>query len=115
LFSDTSFRDGSDWSFRLTETQSDIGGTYPAISIPELIDQYDIEVIDFLKIDIEGGEVSVFSTESNLNWLKSVKVLAIEIHDEFNCRAVIENTLVDFGFSISHSGELTIAVNKNLF
>jgi hypothetical protein len=49
-----------------------------------------------------------------LDWLKKVKVLAIEIHDEFDCRIDIENSLLKYGFILCQSGELTIGLNKKL-
>jgi FkbM family methyltransferase len=114
LSPDTSFRDGQEWSFRLIETSDDTKSSFEVVSIPDIINQFNIEVIDFLKIDIEGGEVSVFNSESNLDWLKKVKVLAIEIHDEFDCRSDIENILLKFEFILYQSGELTIGLNKKL-
>lgn len=114
LSPDTSFRDGLDWAFRLIETSDRKDSSIEVVSISNIMNQFNLEFIDFLKIDIEGGEVSVFNNELNLDWLKKVKVLALEIHDEFDCRTDIENTLSKFGFILSHSGELTIGINKEL-
>ena len=44
-----------------------------------LIDLYSINIIDILKIDIEGAEKYIFETETA--WLEKVKVLIIELHD----------------------------------
>ena len=109
---DTSFRDGLDWAFRLIETKKRDNDSIEVISITDLIKKYSLNFIDFLKIDIEGGEVSVFGEESNLQWLNVVKVIALEIHDEFDCRDNIENLLKRNGFTLSYSGELTVGVNK---
>lgn len=114
LAADHTFRDGKDWAFRLVEASENEKNSFEVLSITDIINQNDLTYIDFLKIDIEGGEVNVFSKESNLDWLNKVRLLAIEIHDEFDCRSHIENTLLKFGFELSHSGELTIGVNKNL-
>jgi len=114
LSPDTSFRDGLDWAFRLTETSDKNDSSIEVISIPDIMEQYNLTSIDFLKIDIEGGEVSVFNNTLNLDWLNNVNVLAIEIHDEFDCRKDIENILINFGFTLSYSGELTIGTKKEL-
>lgn len=114
LSPDTSFRDGLDWSFSLIESSDNRAGSIEVTSITDILNQFDLEFIDFLKIDIEGGEVSVFSNESNLQWLKKVRVIALEIHDELNCRIDIENILKSFGFILSYNGELTIGTNNNL-
>ena len=48
------------------------------ITFKNLIDDYNIDYIDFLKIDIEGGEYNVF-TEENMDFLTTkVKVIVCE-------------------------------------
>jgi FkbM family methyltransferase len=111
LTPDTSFRDGLNWSFRLVETTELGTDSIEVISITDIIKEFDLEFIDFLKIDIEGGEASVFHKESDIQWLKKVRVIALEIHDEFDCRSEIENILSNFGFILSNNGELTIGIN----
>lgn len=49
------------------------------IDLPGLIELTAAKEIDFLKIDIEGAEYSLFNTK-NLNALKKVKQLFIEFH-----------------------------------
>lgn len=50
----------------------------------ELIDTYNINKIDFLKVDIEGAEYDVF-TEENLEYMmNNIKHIAIEIHTHKN-------------------------------
>ncbi|GMQ24950.1 hypothetical protein Aoki45_16320 [Algoriphagus sp. oki45] len=108
------FEAGLDLAFRLVETSDASNALFEVTSIPSLKSQFELDEIDFLKIDIEGGEVSVFGKETELSWLNNVKVIAMEIHDEFFCRTEIENTLISYGFKLSHSGELTIGINLNL-
>ncbi|NQY11823.1 MAG: FkbM family methyltransferase [Flavobacteriales bacterium] len=114
LAPDTSFRDKLDWSFSLIESADKTEASIEVISATDIIDEYKLDFIDLFKIDIEGGESSVFSPESDLKWLQKVKVIAIEIHDEVASREEIENTLRSYGFLLSNSGELTIGINKNL-
>lgn len=111
LKADNSFRDGNDWSFRLVETQKKEEALFETISIDEVISQNNINSIDILKIDIEGGEVDLFSTNYS-DWLSKTKVIAIEIHDEFDCRIDIENKIKSAGFQLYHSGELTIGIKE---
>ena len=107
------FRDKSDWSFRVEETDDENG--IQAYSINELVSNYNIKFIDILKIDIEGAEKQVFTSKSSdLNFLNITKCIAIEIHDEFNCREDVYKVLTDYGYTLVESGELTIAINKNL-
>jgi FkbM family methyltransferase len=111
----TSFRDNEPWSFSLDETDDPGLALFSALSVPDLLALYKIPSIDLLKIDIEGGEVSVFSEQHKpLEWLNKVKIMAIEIHDEFNCREQIESLLKANHFELLHDGELTYCVNRQL-
>jgi FkbM family methyltransferase len=112
LKADRTFRDGEDWSFRIVEASENELADIETYSISDLIEKYQLDIIDFLKMDIEGGEKAVF--EGDVSWLNQVRIIAIEIHDEFDCREHIENTLIDKGFELTHSGELTIAVNTEI-
>ena len=53
------------------------------------------------------------NTASDISFLAITKCIAIEIHDEFNCREAICKILKNYGFSLFNSGELTIGVNQN--
>ena len=106
------FRDKSDWCFRVEETQEKTD--LEAFSISYLIKKFNWDTIDILKIDIEGSEKEIFTNpESDISFLAITKCIAIEIHDEFNCREAIYDVLKQFNFEIFNSGELTIGVNQN--
>lgn len=52
----------------------------PARPFMDLIKDYDIDHLDFLKIDCEGGEFSVF-TDENIDWIvQNVTHIAVEFH-----------------------------------
>jgi FkbM family methyltransferase len=107
------FRDRLNWSFRVEENDST--DAIEAYSINQLIADNDFELLDILKIDIEGSEKQLFTLPtSNLDFLKITKCIAIEIHDEFNCREEIYNILVEYGFDLHQEGELTIGINQKL-
>lgn len=108
---DNSFRDKQAWSFRLEETSNENEKLFEVNSMNSLMETHTFESIDFLKIDIEGGEKEIFNSEADLSWLKTVKVIAIEIHDKFECREDIEAILKE-QFDLHYSGELTIGINK---
>jgi FkbM family methyltransferase len=56
------------------------GDEYETITFKQLIEENQIDKIDFLKIDCEGGEYDVF-TEENKEWiLDNVKHIAGELH-----------------------------------
>lgn len=110
---DFGFRDGKDWSRSVTNKNVS-GTTVKGISLNTLIKKYNLTRIDLLKIDIEGSETAVFGKESDLSFLDKVKMLAIEIHDEFNCRQPIYDVLRSRNFTIFNSVELTLAINNKL-
>ena len=105
------FRDLSDWAIRVEETNTitDLRG----YSISEIATDANWKTIDILKIDIEGSEKKVFEKEADTSFLKMTKCIAIEIHDEFDCRDAIYKILNECGFSLSNVGETTIGINSN--
>ena len=106
------FRDQSDWSFRVEETNNP--NDIKAYSISSLLKSNNWNTIDILKIDIEGSEKQIFDVQnSDVSFLSKTKCIAIEIHDEFNCREMIYQVLSDFNFTYFNNGELTIGVNQN--
>lgn len=52
--------------------------SYESITMPQIIEVYGIKKIDILKIDIEGGEIPVLT--SNNDWLDIVDNIFMEIH-----------------------------------
>lgn len=76
-----------------------------AESIPSLLEKYNINFIDILKIDIEGSEKEVF--EENVEWLKNVGILIIELHDRMKdgCSKTFFKALSLFDYKLSILGE----------
>ncbi|HEY0054498.1 MAG TPA: FkbM family methyltransferase [Pedobacter sp.] len=111
---DHNFRDGKEWSLTVndhTDAKKDIQG----ITLNQLIVEHDLETIDILKIDIEGAERYILNKDLNdLTFLNRTKVIAIEIHDEFDIRESIYETLRTHNFVLSTISELTFGVNYNL-
>ena len=50
------------------------------VTIDEIMQQYDLQFIDLLKMDIESAEREVFA-DNYFNWLPKTKVIIIEMHD----------------------------------
>lgn len=107
------FRDKSDWSFRVEESND--SDAIQAYTINDLAEKNNFDFIDILKIDVEGAEKQIFTSEtSDLAFLSKTRCIAIEIHDEFNCRVQIYSILDKYGFTFINEGELVIGINKNL-
>jgi FkbM family methyltransferase len=111
IFIDFSFRDGKEWS-RGVSTQNS-GIEVEGISLDEIIKENKLVQIDLLKIDIEGTESKILNPLYDLSFLSLVKVIAIEIHDEFKCRNMIYEVLGKNNFILFNTGELTIGIKTN--
>lgn len=106
------FRDQKDWSIRVEETNEE--GDLNAFSVNHLMEENQFDTIDILKIDIEGSEKEVFTgVNADVSFLAKTKCIAIEIHDEFDCREAINKILKDYNFKCFESGELTIGINQD--
>jgi len=106
------FRDGREWSLNLEEANNADEGSIDAYSLEDLMQKYSFETIDFLKIDIEGGEKNLFDVwENDSSVLSKVRYLALEIHDEIVDRKFIQGILIKAGFELTEINETTFCVN----
>ena len=105
------FRDGLDWS---KQTVVGANGNVNAITLQSIIDDLKLTTIDFLKIDIEGAEKELFKNIDTASFLKTTKIMALEIHDDWCDRAHIYSLLDHYQFKYYNMIELTICVNKKL-
>lgn len=109
-----SFRDGREWSLNLEEVSGNSSGLIDAFSLEDIMAKYQFNSLDFLKIDIEGGEKNLFEHWSeNPSVLNRVRFLALEIHDEMVDRSFITNILKQVGFNLTEINETTFGVNVN--
>jgi FkbM family methyltransferase len=113
LVTDERLRDSQDWSISFKEV--DFETPIVSYSINSLLEKYGLANVDFIKIDIEGGEKAIFDQDADISFLDKVKVIAVEIHDEFNIRDHIYEVLKAKDFILFNSTETTIAVKRNLF
>lgn len=114
VYLNNDFRDGKEWSISVSEKKDNRGKAVVGMTIPKLMENHNLDYIDLLKIDIEGGEKQLFENTAKLDWLSKVKLLVIEIHDELEIREGIESTLKIKGFSLSSDGYNTICINDSL-
>jgi FkbM family methyltransferase len=107
------FRDGNDWSVTVEESEkpTDLKG----FSILSLMDKFNFNLLDILKIDIEGAERYLFEDPLKASsFLAKTKYIAMEIHDEFKCRSDIYSCLKKNNFDFFDADELTIGKNMAL-
>jgi FkbM family methyltransferase len=80
------------------------------ITIPGIIEKYQLREIDYVKMDIEGAELQIF--QANLDWLKIVKEIKVEVHYDKSQFAFFSGKLQAFGFTViedSHHWSTLIA------
>lgn len=104
------FRDGKDYAIAvaISPNRTDL----KSITTTSLMKRHGWEYIDILKIDIEGAERYVFNATADLSFLENVKVIAIEIHDEFGIRESINNILRKKDFILFRNAETTFGINN---
>lgn len=108
----SNFRGGMDWA---KQTEFTLDSTdLKSITIETIRKNQEWDTIDLLKIDIEGAERFLFADMPAATFLKNVKVIALEIHDEYELREKIYAIFNDLEFVIFNVGETTIALNRNL-
>ena len=101
------------WAFEVIETTKNEEGAFEAFSIQDLIIKMGWDSVDFLKLDIEGSEMSVFNAGYE-SWLPKVKLLIIELHERMQpgCTEVFENAVSQYNFKKSISGENLVYINQ---
>lgn len=100
---------------RVKEAGPDSNSSLKAISIPELMNNFNLNRIDLLKIDIEGSEKELFSRNED-QWLPKTKTLIIELHDKMvpGCSKVFFKKLSNYNFTVEIMGENLLCTNLDL-
>ena len=100
--------------FNDTGQKDNVIDTIKTTSIDEIMNENSIEIIDILKIDIEGAEKNLF--ESNFEqWLPKTRCLIIELHDGMNKGAskVFFKAISNYDFSYFQRGENLVFINND--
>ena len=104
--------DEGPWALRVGEAGEGAGrslGQVRCVTVESLMEEYDMDRVGLLKIDIEGGELEVF--QNSTAWIDRVDAVVAELHDRSRpgcMRAFVEATA---GFDHdSTRGENTIAI-----
>ena len=82
----------------------------PTVSIQSLMQQYRLQRIDILKLDIEGAETQVFAAPSCHAWLPRVRMLVLELHDHIypDSHLSFVEAINQYECSVQSSGEYLI-------
>lgn len=103
------------WGIVVEEDENN--GTINSLSINSIIQKYNLEYIDILKIDIETSEKQLFSGNYK-NWIPKVKTIVIELHDrlEPGCSKQFFTAINECieNYELSFKGESIIVKNLDL-
>ena len=113
--------DRSDWGFMTQAEPGDPGcvkATVPAISVPTILARPDLQDVTpfILKVDIEGGEESLF--RGDVAWMDQFALIILELHDWMlpfsgSSRPFLR-AVVDRDFDFVHRGENIFLFNRTL-
>lgn len=108
--------DGRKDGFQVAEHSEESGASIRGYTITEILDKYNIDKVDLLKIDIEGSEKELFESDISC-WISKVKVIAVECHDRFKtgCQKSVYNALKERSSDIKDVGEYKVFYLKNGF
>lgn len=101
---------GEEWSRSVKPANKDESASLVATDIGSLLEASGCDRISILKIDIEGAEAVIFSSNYE-HWLSRVDNLVIELHGE-ECASIFEKAIAAQNFRVSQCGELTICTRS---
>jgi FkbM family methyltransferase len=103
-----------EWGITVKESPIKSNHSIKAMTVDAIMEQNNFQIIDILKLDIEGSEFEVFQSGYQL-WLPKTRIIIIELHDfmKKNCSSVFFKALSDSGitYSLSQRGENLIVFN----
>ncbi len=88
-----------------------------SVTVPEIMAQNGWSQVDLLKIDIEGGELELFSDPACAEWLPRVRILTTELHDNLRkgCSPAFYKAIAVLqDFEVRFAGENVVVINKAL-
>ncbi|BDA51193.1 hypothetical protein COCOBI_18-0700 [Coccomyxa sp. Obi] len=109
--------DGRDWGWITEEVDEGTLGSLHAVSVQSLLKKYNLASFEYMKLDIEGSEWQIFRQDDNLEWLKGVKLMSLEVHpsltrpgDQDHMAMVLRSR----GFDMSQHGEYDVWASREL-
>jgi FkbM family methyltransferase len=97
------------WGLRITAKDCDNPvSPIRAITINDIMQEYRIDRIDLLKLDIEGSEKDLFANSDS--WIESVEAICLELHDRFKvgCSRAFFKAVDEFPIELWHSEDILV-------
>ena len=99
------------WSLQVCDTDSTLPATdlIRAVTLDEIRQEFSLDRIDLLKVDVEGSEKEIFHTADS--WLPFVDVICIELHDRFKagCSRSFFKAVEDFPIEMRRNEDVLVA------
>lgn len=108
--------DGS-WGFRVAESDNSSATPTEAIPVPhsrrvravtidDIMQEYSLDKIDLLKVDVEGSEKEIFANANS--WISCIDAICIELHDRFKagCARSFFKAVDDFPIELQHGEDV---------
>src|ERR1700722_5760476 len=93
------------WGLQVSEAYAPLTGgeLIRAVTIDEIRQEFGLDRIDLLKVDVEGSEKEIFSAADS--WISSVDAICIELHDRFKigCSRSFFTAVQDFPIELHRS------------
>lgn len=103
------FSDGREWSFQVRPAAIGEIADLTATTLDGLIERSGYEVVDILKIDIEGSEAELFS-EGSERWLPKIRNMVIELHGP-ECERAFGRAMSGYSWPSTQHGEILFCRN----
>jgi FkbM family methyltransferase len=88
------------WGFRVVESPSPTNpSSFKGFTVADILAHSDRQDVDLLKLDIEGAEEQLFSSDY-ASWLGRVKNMMVEPHGQ-RCLEIISTVTKGYGFAVS--------------
>ena len=86
-----------------------------AVTIADIIQDYDLPKIDLLKIDVEGSEKEIF--DNSRPWIGAVDAICIELHDRFKagCAPSFFKAVDDFSIELRRGEDVLVMRDQSQF
>lgn len=93
--------------FREIADNESVESKVKAMSIGDLMEYKGFDVLDMLKMDIEGAERQIFSDPKCKNWIRKSNLISCELHDSMvsGCSSAYHEAMRWEGFTHGRHGE----------
>ena len=96
-------RRGGAWALSFEEMPNEANEGIPALTISGLLDKFNWQHCDLLKVDVEGAEEEIFAA-GDLAWILQIRTILVETHGA-KAEEVIRRVSKHFKFESGISGE----------